>query len=69
MKVFQTFQNVFRYPQDHIDRKLRGIKTNLKIANVVAKHIRDEANVLANETLEFKVMQEMDDMRESMMKR
>ena len=62
MKVFQTFQNVFRYPQDDIDRKPWGIETNLKI---VAKHICDEANVLANETLKFRFMQEMDDVRES----
>ena len=35
--------------------------------NTVAKHVRDEANVLASETLEYELMREMDDVFEPVM--
>jgi len=69
VQIFQTFQNVFRWAQDKREGESWVVELTLQTRNTVAKHVRNEANVLASETLECELMREMDDVLEPVMKR
>ena len=69
VQVLQTFQNVFREAEDEFERESWVIEFTLQTGNTEAKHVRDEANVFAKETLEREFMQKMDDVFEPVMKR
>ena len=68
MQIFQTFQNVFRPPQDEFERESWIRELTLQTRNVVAERVRNEANALADEALECELTQEMDNVLESVMK-
>ena len=67
VQIFQTFQNVFGQAQNELERESRVGELTLQTRNAVTKHIHDEANVLANVTLEGELMREMDDVFEPAM--
>ena len=67
MQIFQTFQNVFSQAQDKSERESLVSELALQTWNAVAKHIHDEANVLASVTLEGELMREVDDVFEPTM--
>lgn len=69
VQIFQTLQNVFHQVQDKPERKPWVALLILQSRNAVAKHVRDETNVLASETLEHELVQEMDDVPEPTMER
>ena len=61
---------MFRKAQDKSERKpWVSIKKTLQSRNVVAQHVRDEANVVTDETLEGEFMQEADDVSGPVVKR
>ena len=61
VQISQTIQNVFHQAQGRSEREPWVGGLTLQTRKAVAERIRDEANVLANETLECEPVQEMDD--------